>query len=411
MKLRYKYRIYPNQLQEANMLQAAGNARFIWNHFLKLNINRYETEKKFIFYYEMNKHLTQVKKSLSWLSLSYSQILQEKLRDLDQAFKNFLRRLQLVRQGLMPMSEVGFPQFKSKWAGYDSFRYTQGVVLLGNKVRLPKIGDVKIKLHRELPSKPTSTSIIHECGKWYVSFVVDKQEIDPIEINSVIGIDVNADVIALSNNELIKAPRPNRKYKKELKQKQRVVSRRQKKSKNRAKARLIYQRLQQAHVRNIRHDFLHKTSARIAKASALICVETLDIKQMKKNHFTAIAIQDSGWGYLFNMLEYKTKLIGHHYHQINQWLASSKTCNACGHKKAKLDLNTRVYECDECQVVEHRDINAACNIRDWGYQEVCGHKPGLERARVDVIFDILASDCEISSSQMKQDACASLGRR
>ena len=395
MKLRYKYRIYPNQLQEENLLQAAGNTRFIWNHFLKANIDQYQTSKTFSFYYEMNKQLTQVKKTLSWLSLSYSQILQEKLRDLDKALK-------FKKHGR------GFPRFKSKWDSNDSFRYTQGVLLLGNKLRLPKIGDVKIKLHRELPSKPTSTSVFRECGKWYVSFVVDKEEQEQVDIDSVVGIDVNADVIATSFGELIKAPRPNRKYKKELKQKQRVISRRQKKSKNRAKAKQIYAKLS-AHVRNIRLNFLHATSARIAKSSALICVETLNIEQMKQNHLTAIAVQDSGWRYLFDMLKYKTKLIGHHYHQINQWLASSKTCNACGNKKTSLDLKQRVYECDECGVIQHRDINAACNIRDWGFQEVVGHKPGSERARVDVVWDILSSDM-ISCSQLKQDATASSGR-
>jgi len=100
-----------------------------------------------------------------------------------------------------------------------------------------------------------------------------------------------------------------------------------------------------------------------------------------------------------------TKLIGHHYHQINQWLASSKTCNACGNKKTTLELKTRVYDCNECGVIQHRDINAACNIRDWGFQEVVGRKPGVEYARVDVVWDILSSDM-ISCSQLKQEAVA-----
>jgi putative transposase len=280
--------------------------------------------------------------------LSYSQILQAKLKDLDNALK-------------FKKNGRGFPHFKSKWAANDSFRYTQGAFLIGNKVRLPKIGDVKIKLHRDLPSCPSSTSVFKENNNWYVSFIVDKQENELVDIDSVIGIDVNADIIATSNNELIKAPRPNRKYKKQLKSKQRNISRKTKKSKNRAKARILYKKLS-VHVANIRKDFLHETSARIAKSSALVCTETLDIEQMKKNHYSAIAIQDSGWRTLFDMLKYKTKLIGHHYHQINQWLASSKTCNSCGHKKEVLDITERKYECDECGVIQHRDINAACNI-------------------------------------------------
>jgi transposase len=104
-----------------------------------------------------------------------------------------------------------------------------------------------------------------------------------------------------------------------------------------------------------------------------------------------------------NIIEYeKEKKFIFHYHQINQWLASTKTCNNCGHKKEKLDLNVRMFECDECGYVKHRDINSSYNIRDWGSQEV-GYKPGSVCARVDVIFDILSSDM-VSSTQLKQEA-------
>jgi putative transposase len=265
MKLRYNYRLYPTKSQELKFIQAAGNTRFIWNHFLQENKITYEYQKKFNFYNEMSASLTQLKKKLPWLKLSYSQIYQAKLKDLDKALCQFVKK---NKNNKSKKKTNGFPNFKSKWDNADSFRYIQHTSVFENKLHLPRIGDVKIKLHRKLP-KYSSVTILKKAKQWYASFVVEKEEIPNLGLTNTIGIDVNANNIALSNGEVIASPRPNREYKAKLKQLQRNISRKKKKSKNRAKARLIYQKFC-AHVSNIRTNFLHQNSSRIVKVNGVV---------------------------------------------------------------------------------------------------------------------------------------------
>lgn len=342
----------------------------------------------------MNNELPNLKKKYEWLTDTYSQVLQAKLKDLGEALK-------------FKKNNRGFPRYKSKWNADNAFRYVQHTKVIDGKLRLPKIGDVKIKLHRDLP-KYSSVTIYQDAGKWYASFVVEVAEQTKVKIDTSIGIDVNADNIADSTGHLDITPRPNRKYKKKLKFLQQEVNRKQKKSKNKAKAMARLKRFT-AHIRNIRKDFLHQVSARITKAATLVCAETLDVAQMKKNHLTAIAIQDNGWSSLFGLLEYKTQLLGHHFHQINKWLASSKTCHKCGCKK-DMPPGIDTYECDNtnCDWICNRDINAAMNIDTWGRQEL-KLKSGPERAKVllDVVLDTLSSD-GITSTQMKEEVSSQL---
>jgi putative transposase len=344
----------------------------------------------------MNNELPSLKKKYEWLTSTYSQVLQAKLKDLGEALK-------------FKKNNRGFPRYKSKWNADNAFRYVQHTKITDNKcLRLPKIGDVTVEIHRDLP-KYSSVTIYQEAGKWYASFVVEVDEQSKVMIDTSVGIDVNADNIADSTGELHITPRPNRKYKKKLKFLQRLVCRKQKKSKNKTKAMARLKRFT-TRLKNIRKNFLHQVSARITKAATLVCAETLDIEQMKKNHLTAIAIQDNGWASLFGLIGYKAKKIGHHFHQINKWLASSKTCHKCGHKKDKLDLSIRTYICeaDNCDWICNRDINAALNIDIWGRQEL-RLKSGPERAKVllDVMYDTLSSD-GISSTQTKEEVSSQL---
>ena len=395
MHLRLNFRLYPTDIQEQSFKQAAGNTRWLWNYFLTQNKLNYEFYRKFIFNFDMNNELPNLKKKFTWLSSTYSQVLQAKLKDLGEALK-------------FKKNNRGFPKYKKKWNGDNSFRYVQHTKITENQcLRLPKIGDVKIKLHRDLP-KYSSVTIYQEAGKWMASFVVERVEIPKVEITTSIGIDVNANNIADSTGVLHIAPRPNRKYKKKLKHLQRLVSRKQKKSKNRAKAIAQLKRFT-TRLKNIRKDFLHQVSARITKAATLVCAETLEVAQMKKNHLTAIAIQDNGWSSLMGLLAYKCELIGHSFHQINKWLASSKTCHKCGSKKS-MPPGIDIYECDnpDCDWICNRDINAALNIDVWGRQEL-RLKSGPERAGVllDVVLDTLLSD-GITSTQMKEEVSSQL---
>ena len=396
MKLRYRYRIYPTPDQEQGMTSVGGSVRFLYNHFLKVNIDQYQINKKFVWHFDMCQRLVELKKEKAWLSETYSQVLQQSLKDLDTALKN------------MKKTGAGFPQFKSKYTTPVSFRYQQHTSISadGKYVKLPKIGEVRIRLHRVLPSNYTGCTITQTTRGWYASFVVEQPERPLVgDVENPVGVDVNSQFTALSTGELIANPRPLSKKFKHIKCLQRKLSRKQKASRNRQRAKL---RLARTHdqVRCQRLDHVHQISARIAKSHDLVSVETLKIEEMKKNKYAAKAIADAGWAMLANSIEYKCRLAGHHFFKINQWLPSSKTCSSCGHKKPSLDLKQRQYHCESCGQAQHRDINAAINIKNWGHQQwnIDHSRQELPEAPVDVTWDILTNWGEVSQSQMKQEA-------
>jgi putative transposase len=396
MKLRYRYRIYPTPTQEQQMTSVGGSVRFLYNHFLKVNIDQYQTDKKFVWQFDMCKQLTELKKQHVWLKDTYSQVLQQSLKDLDSALKN------------MKKTGAGFPKFKSKYTTPVSFRYQQHTSLVDNKyLHLPKIGDVKIVLHRALPGAYTGVTITKTSRGWYASFVVERQEVQLVaDVINPVGVDVNSKYTALSTGELIVNPRPLAKRFKQVKTQQRKLSRKQKASRNREKQK---QRLARIHdqVRCQRLNHIHQTSARIAKSHPLVSVETLKIDEMKrKSKPVAKAVADAGWAMLLSALDYKCQLHGHHFVRINQWLPSSKTCSSCGHKKSKIDLSEREYYCDSCGYTQHRDLNAAINICNWGHQQWCRDhaRQELPEAPVDLVMDVLVNFGQHTSSELKQEA-------
>ena len=391
MKLRYKYRIYPNKQQEQQMISVGGSSRFVFNYFLKQNINQYQIDKKFIWHFDMNKKLTHVKKQFTWLYDTYNAVLQSSLRDLDQSLKN-------IKHG------AGFPKFKSKYTTPIKFKYPRFVSIVNNQLRLPKIGDIKIVFDRDLP-KFTGCTIYKTPRGWYASFVVDKEEIVLCnDITNSVGIDVNSDYTALSTGELITNLKPLKSKSHKIKQLQRQLARKKKGSKNRIKSKIKLARLHDQ-IRCQRHYHIHQISSRITKAYDLVSVETLKINEMRKNHYAAKAIQDVGWAMFITAIKYKSKLLGHHFVKISQWLPSSKTCSNCGEKKQSLDLKDRQFVCDTCNLSIHRDINAAININNYGIQQwTRDHaRQLLSEAPVDVVSDLLTCWGEQSATSTKQE--------
>lgn len=379
------------------MICVGGSVRFLYNHFLKVNTDQYQIDKTFVWYFDMNKQLTSLKKEHEWLKLTYSQVLQSSIKDLDTALKN------------MKKTGAGFPQFKSKYSTPVSFRYHQHTRISadGRTLHLPKIGDIRIKLHRDLPSAYSAVTITQTPRGWYASFVVDVQEQTLVtDVANLVGVDVNSKFTALSTGELIPNPRPLSNRAKHIKCQQRKLSRKQKKSRNREKQK---QRLARIHdqIRCQRLDHVHQTSARIAKSHDLVSVETLRIDEMRRqSRPVAKAVADAGWAMLLTSLGYKCQRAGHHLIRINQWLPSSKTCSACGHKKRQLDLSQREFHCDTCGHTQHRDINAAINISNWGLQQwsIDHSRQELPDVPVDVTADVLVNWGEISASKTKQEA-------
>jgi len=379
-------------------MRAAGNTcRFLYNYFLKVNQDEYQKTKKFVWYSQMCAQLPELKKDNPWLGETYSQVLQQSLRDLDTALRN------------MRKTGSGFPNFKSKYTTPISFRYQQNTRLGPGVLHLPKIGDIRIKLHRALPSADyTGCTIMETARGWYASFVVEVAEPQLVSVpTNPVGLDVNSQFLGLSTGELIRNPKPLKNKFIKIKNLQRNLARKQKGSKNRQKTKT---KLARAHdqVRCQRANHVHQVSGRIAKVHDLVCCETLKLDQMRRaSRPAAKAIADAGWGLLFSALEYKCQKNGNHFLKISQWLPSSKKCSACGTEKQSLSLTQREFNCEACGLAMHRDLNAAVNIRNWGLQqwEVINQSgQELPKAPVDVLFDILVYSGTIDSTQMKQEA-------
>lgn len=368
MKLRYKYRIYPTKAQAIELKRNIDACRFVWNKLLEMNMNSYGVTKQFVFQYGMNSHILRLKKNHEWLTTATALSLQVVSMQLNQALKNCFR------------DKFGFPKFKSK-SNIGTVSFPQNVKVEGNKVRIPKIGNIKIKLSRCLPEF-TGTTIIHDNNKWYASFVVEIKEKEPIKPTNVVGIDLGLKSFAItSDGEVFDNKKFLDKKLKKLRRYQRKFSRRKKGSNNRNKQRLKV-RLLHEKIANSRKDHLHKISNQITNEYDLICLEDLNIKGMMKLRSLSKAIAQQGWATFVNFLRYKSQLKGKQVIQIGRFMASSKTCSSCG-QIHQLTLADREINCS-CGLSIDRDANAAINIRNWGKQKYTDDRSGINACGVRV---------------------------
>lgn len=405
MKLGYKYRLYPTKAQEAQLIGFCGSTRWLWNYMLDLNKKKYETDKQFVFAYDMANRLPALKKEHIWLKEIPSQALQQKCLDLDKALKAVWK------------SKFGFPKFKSKHKSQDSFRLPQGCVFSDTTIILPKLGAIKWKYHRELAGKATSVTISRDGKHWYASVLCEAPEQMPIGVdkNNVIAIDLGVtDFAVLSDGTKIKSPKFLKAKLRQLKKAQRQLAKKQKGSNNRRKQADRVARLHQK-IRFQRNNWLHQLSRSLVDQYDLICLEDLNIKGMvkgKKTRHLNRAIADQGWYMFVDQLVYKAKLYGKHTFKIGRWDPSSKTCSSCHHKIDKLELDVREWICPKCGATHDRDLNAALNIKFWAMAMVPEntYTPGTGEinAREDTSADYDTSGSQVS---LKQEACASLGHK
>lgn len=349
----FKYRIYPNMKQAAKIDHTLDLCRFLYNCALEHRIKAYK-HSKYISKYSQMAELPDIKNTFHEYREVHSQVLQDVLKRLDKSYLNFFRR---VKKGEKP----GFPRFQG-YNRYDSFTYPQfrDNMLSDNRVYLPKIGKVKIKLSRTLQGKLKTCTVVRKNGKYYVCFCCEV-ELKPLpKTHKVVGIDMGiSSFVATSDDVLIEAPRSYRKAEKKLKTQQREVSRRKKGSSRRKKS---VQRLSRTHekITNQRKDIAHKVSRFLVNNYDLIAREDLKITNMVKNHCLAKSISDSGWGMFFNILAYKAEEAGRKVVKVNPRY-TSQICSGCG-SIVKKSLAVRVHNCPDCGLVLNRDINAARNI-------------------------------------------------
>lgn len=361
MYISQKYRIYPNQHQATTLNKWLGQGRFVWNKMLELNIKTYKEEQKFVFGFDMNNLLPELKQSpeTSFLKEIPSQCLQQKCSDLDKALKQSSRKAK---------NKKGFPTFKAKKLDESGIRFPS-FKIEGNRIILPKMtGGIKIKFHRPLLGKKGSLTLTKDkLGHYFVSILVTVEEPEFVtEINNAVGIDVGLKSFAVtSDGEVIDNPKFYKRSQEKLAKLQRQHSKKLKGSNNREKSRL---RLAKQHkkVTNQRKDSINQVASSITKNNDLIAVEDLNVKGLVKNHSLAKSISDVGWGMFLDTLNWQCLKRGKHFVKISRWFPSSKTCSSCGGYKDDLVLDDRVYVCPDCGFEIDRDLNAAFNILHEG---------------------------------------------
>lgn len=347
----YKFRLYPNKEQSAFLAKCFGCSRFVYNHFLRLTTDVYAESKKSLRYKEWAKLLTDLKSDFEWLKEVNSQSLQQSLKDLESAFVRFFKKL------------GGFPNFKKK-SNRQSFRVPQHFLIDNNGfLKLPKMTPIKMVIHREILGTPKNVTISKTpSGKYYAS-IVSEQDIPHAPLNGdKIGVDLGLKEFAItSKGEKFENPRYFQKSLRRLKIRQRRLSRKQKASSNRSKARLVVAKIHEK-VANQRQDYQHKISRKLVSENQRISAESLNIKGMVKKRKLAKQISDVAWGNFLTMLEYKGDIYGCEVHYVDRFFPSSKRCSNCGYIKQDLTLAIREWRCPECSKIWDRDINAALNL-------------------------------------------------
>ena len=361
----YKYRIYPTEEQKVLIAKTFGCCRFVYNWALNLKITAYKERRETLGnVYLTNLMKSELKAENEWLSEVNSQSLQSALRNLDTAYTNFFRNTKAV----------GFPRFKSR-KNKQSFLCPQHCRVDFEKgtITIPKAKDIPAVLHRKFKGTVKTVAIsMSPSGRYFASVLVDTsmQEMKSSEPmrDTTVGIDLGIKSLAVcSDGRTFDNLKNFKRNLDRLKFLQKRLSRKQKGSSNRNKARVRIARLHE-HIANSRKDNLHKITHALTHDSQVrtICMEDLNVKGMQRNHHLAQAVGDASFGMFLTMLEYKCRWYGVNLIKIDRFAPSSKTCGKCGYVYKRLKLSERSWICPECGTRHNRDFNAACNIKEFG---------------------------------------------
>lgn len=361
MKARYRYRFYPTDQQQQSLARLFGCVRVVYNDALAICKGSQKKPKSA----QLQKIvITQAKKTeqRAWLGEVSNIPLQQSVADLEVAFKNFFDSGKGKRKG----RKVGYPKFKKRTSS-QSARLTRGGFSLNNSgVYLAKIGVVKPIWSRELPSEPSSVTIVKDCAnRYFLSFVV---EVEPVQLdtkNQSVGIDLGIKNFAvMSNGEKAASPCYKAPYRR-VRKLQRQLARQQNGSQRRNKIRIQIAKLHNQ-IAEIRKDFLHKLSTKVVSENQTIVLEDLNVSGMVKNRILSRAISQQGWREFRLLVEAKSEKYGRRFVVISRWEPTTQTCSDCGYKWGKIDLSIRSVLCLNCGTEHDRDENASVNIEKVG---------------------------------------------
>ena len=372
MKARYQFRFYPTDQQQKLLAQLFGCVRVVWNDALAIC----KQAEKLPSNNDLQKLvITQAKKTIErqWLSDVSNIPLQQSVADLGVAYKNFFDSLKGKRKG----KKLGRPKFKKKTNQQSARFRIGGFSIKGDEVYLAKIGNVSPIWSRDLPSAPSSVTVIKDCAnRYFLSFVV---EVEPVNIdakNQSIGIDLGIKTFAvMSNGEKAQSPDYS-KLDRKIRKLQKKLARQPKVSQRRNKTRIQIAKLHNE-IADTRKDFLHKLSSKIVSENEVIVLEDLNVSGMVKNRKLARAISLQGWREFRTLCEAKSQKFNRDFRVISRWEPTSQICSECGYKWGKLDLKIRSVKCLNCGTEHDRDENAAKNINKVGI----GHCHDSKRAQ------------------------------
>ena len=372
----YRFRIYPNKKQEELISSFFGCCRYVYNICLTYRKDLYVSEKRNVSRYECMRKITLMRSDpeTPWLKDCDSMALQESVKDLDRAYENFFGK------------RSGYPKYHKKHSSVQSYRtrnQNNSIRFEGNRLRLPKLGLVRIKKSREVCGKILNATVSRSAsGKYFVSLCAQTETSPMPGSGAEVGIDVGIrSFYTDSNGNTIKSPAPLCAYEKKLIREQRKLSRMInadicRYTKNRrpvykrplSECRNIQkqrQKLARIHekIADIRNDFLHKESTKLVSENQVIGIEDLNVKGMLHNRFLSGPIADMSWSSFVCMLEYKSAEYGTTIVKVPRFYASSQICSCCGYKNPDVrDLTVRKWICPECGTNHDRDHNAAVNI-------------------------------------------------
>jgi putative transposase len=374
MKLRkvYRFRMRPTKAQEAGLYRMAGARRFIYNWALSRRKGYYAEHGKGISARELSSELTALKSQPEtlWLKEAHSQMLQQALKDVDRAFRNFFEK------------RSRFPRLRSKKAGHFTFRIPQRVRVEDGKVYVPKVGWVRIRQSRGVEGTTKSATFKRDAtGHWYVALTTEFEipDVEPPAPVNPVGVDLGLkDLFVLSDGERVRAPRFARTAERRLGRVQKDLSRKKPGSRRREKAKRRVARVHRK-VSNQRNDLLHNLTTDLTWEYDCVCVEDLNTKGLAKTKLSR-SVLDAAFGEFVRQVEYKATWSFKRSVRVGRFFPSTKLCSECGKVNVNVTLSDRTWVCD-CGTQHDRDLNAARNILAEGMRLVAAGQTETPNAR------------------------------